>query len=237
MSSWKWFLIATLVSSSAVAAPDEASDLQVVPSIELTAAAVAAQADTPVNSDDPQEDLELADLEVETGVQAEAGSENLSLTQLVQAQPTLPHYSTRIIHTALEMIGIPYRRGGTNASSGFDCSGFVYAIYAQAAGHALPRVAHDQAKVTEKIEKKELKPGDLVFFNTMRRAFSHVGIYLGEGKFIHAPRRGKRVRVEDMNAKYWVKRFNGARRVNVAESSRDKVTHSLDNVLQKTQPH
>ena len=77
----------------------------------------------------------------------------------------------------------------------------------------LPRKASEQAAATEVIDKKDLQPGDLVFFNTMRRAFSHVGIYVGDGKFIHAPRSGAQVRVEDMGVAYWARRFNGARRV------------------------
>jgi cell wall-associated NlpC family hydrolase len=77
----------------------------------------------------------------------------------------------------------------------------------------LPRRAAEQAKVTESIPKDELQPGDLVFFNTMRRAFSHVGIYIGDGKFIHSPRAGQSVRVEDMTKAYWAKRYNGASRV------------------------
>ena len=77
----------------------------------------------------------------------------------------------------------------------------------------LPRRADQQAASTEKIDKKELQPGDLVFFNTMRRAFSHVGIYVGDGKFIHSPRSGSEVRVEDMHQSYWQRRFDGARRV------------------------
>jgi cell wall-associated NlpC family hydrolase len=77
----------------------------------------------------------------------------------------------------------------------------------------LPRRAEEQAKATQVIDREELKPGDLVFFNTMRRAFSHVGIYVGDGQFIHAPRAGKSVKVEDMRSAYWQKRFNGARRL------------------------
>lgn len=121
-----------------------------------------------------------------------------------------------LIHTAMGMIGIRYRFGGNSADTGFDCSGFVRAIYQDTMGHLLPRKAAEQAKVTQKIDKKELKPGDLVFFNTMRRTFSHVGMYVGDGQFIHSPSRGKSVRVEDMNSSYWAKRFNGARRVQVA---------------------
>lgn len=132
-----------------------------------------------------------------------------------------------LISTAMGMIGIPYRFGGTNAETGFDCSGFVRAIYQEAVGHVLPRNAREQAKATQKIDKKDLKPGDLVFFNTMRRAFSHVGIYVGNGQFIHAPRRGKSVRVESMNSKYWSKRFNGARRVGVALSQPQAINTSI----------
>ncbi|MGE6211631.1 C40 family peptidase [Comamonas aquatica] len=126
--------------------------------------------------------------------------------------------TSSLINTAMGMIGIPYRFGGTSAETGFDCSGFVRAIYQDTVGHLLPRRADEQAKATQKIDKKELRPGDLVFFNTMRRTFSHVGIYVGEGKFIHSPRKGKSVRVESMNDSYWAKRFNGARRVDVADA-------------------
>jgi cell wall-associated NlpC family hydrolase len=121
--------------------------------------------------------------------------------------------ASALVVGALGFLGVPYRRGGNTAESGFDCSGFVRAIYQQTAGLLLPRRAAEQAAATETIDKNELKPGDLVFFNTMRRAFSHVGIYVGNGKFIHAPKPGGEVRVEDMGASYWAKRFDGARRV------------------------
>ena len=91
------------------------------------------------------------------------------------------------------------------------------AIYQQTAGLLLPRQASEQAAATQKIDKHELQPGDLVFFNTMRRTFSHVGIYVGNGKFIHAPKPGAEVRVEDMGISYWAKRFDGARRVNTEQ--------------------
>ena len=119
----------------------------------------------------------------------------------------------QLLSTAMGLIGVPYRRGGTSEETGFDCSGFVRAIYQKTAGLTLPRLSAEQAAATETIKKQDLKPGDLVFFNTMRRAFSHVGIYVGEGKFIHAPRTGASVRVESMESSYWANRFNGARRV------------------------
>lgn len=139
---------------------------------------------------------------------------------------TVATNTSSLINTAMGMIGIPYRFGGTSADTGFDCSGFVRAIYQDTVGHLLPRRADEQAQATQKIDKKELKPGDLVFFNTMRRAFSHVGIYVGNGQFIHSPSKGKTVRVEDMNTSYWAKRFNGARRVDVANVDTDSLLSS-----------
>jgi cell wall-associated NlpC family hydrolase len=115
---------------------------------------------------------------------------------------------------ALNFIGVPYRRGGESADEGFDCSGFTRHIFEHTLGLALPRRADDQASAPGimKIARDELRPGDLVFFNTLRRTFSHVGIYLGDGKFIHSPRSGSEVRVEDMRSTYWASRFTGARR-------------------------
>lgn len=157
-------------------------------------------------SSEPLSQNRLAEILKERGL----GSNLQSMGQSVATN------TSTVINTAMGMIGIPYRFGGTSAETGFDCSGFVRAIYQDTMGHLLPRKADDQAKATQKIDKKELKPGDLVFFNTMRRTFSHVGIYVGDGQFIHSPSKGKSVRVENMNTSYWAKRFNGARRVDVA---------------------
>jgi cell wall-associated NlpC family hydrolase len=118
-----------------------------------------------------------------------------------------------LILKGLELVGINYRRGGTDPEKGLDCSGFVQVVFRDAVGKLLPRTAKEQSQVGDAVDKKELKPGDLVFFNTMRRAFSHVGIYLGDNRFMHAPRTGAEVRVEDMSQSYWVKRYNGARRI------------------------
>lgn len=120
--------------------------------------------------------------------------------------------ASELVVSAMGALGVPYRRGGSTFD-GFDCSGFVRAMVEQTAGLILPRKAEQQAAATQKIDKKDLQPGDLVFFNTMRRAFSHVGIYLGDGKFIHSPKPGAEVRVEDMGQPYWTRRFDGARRV------------------------
>jgi cell wall-associated NlpC family hydrolase len=135
------------------------------------------------------------------------------ISQLQQVRQTVVARTSDLVVTAIGFLGVPYRRGGNTAETGFDCSGFVRAMYNQTVGHLLPRRAEEQAAATQKIDRNDLKPGDLVFFNTMRRAFSHVGIYVGDGKFIHAPRTGAEVRVESMNGSYWQRRFNGARRV------------------------
>lgn len=118
-----------------------------------------------------------------------------------------------LVSHAMQSLGVPYKLGGTSAETGFDCSGFVRAMYQQTVGLMLPRTSAEQAAATSRIEKTDLKPGDLVFFNTLRRTNSHVGIYVGDGKFIHSPRTGSQVRVESMNISYWQRRFDGARRV------------------------
>lgn len=120
--------------------------------------------------------------------------------------------TSELVVNAMGFLGVPYRRGGSTAD-GFDCSGFVRAMYEQTVGLMLPRRANEQAAATQKIAPQDLQPGDLVFFNTMRRAFSHVGIYVGDNKFIHSPKPGAQVRVEDMGVAYWKTRFDGARRV------------------------
>lgn len=124
--------------------------------------------------------------------------------------------ASALVSSALELVGIRYRRGGSSPATGFDCSGFVDHVFREGLGLILPHNASAMSKSGEKIKKEELQPGDLVFFNTMRHAFSHVGIYLGEHLFVHAPASGGEVRVEDMRGSYWGKRFNGARRM-VAE--------------------
>ncbi len=135
------------------------------------------------------------------------------LTQIDQVRQTVSNKASELVVTALGFLGVPYRMGGNTVETGFDCSGFVRAMYQQTVGLILPRKAEQQAAATEKIERGDLQPGDLVFFNTLKRAFSHVGIYVGEGKFIHSPRPGAEVRVENMGVSYWNRRFDGARRV------------------------
>ena len=142
----------------------------------------------------------------------------------LQSSPTLaeapPSLMTRAVDgvqatldEALELLGIRYKRGGTSPVTGFDCSGFVRHVFNESVGLLLPHNAKAISQQGEKVEKTELQPGDLVFFNTMRRAFSHVGIYLGDNRFVHAPKPGAKVRIENMGDSYWTRRYNGARRV------------------------
>jgi cell wall-associated NlpC family hydrolase len=114
---------------------------------------------------------------------------------------------------ALAHLGTPYRVGGLSPQTGFDCSGLVAYVYREGAGLALPRNTFDLSLLGQPVERGELRPGDLIFYNTQRREYSHVGIYLGEDRFIHAPANGGEVRVESLRAGYWVRRYNGARRV------------------------
>ena len=135
------------------------------------------------------------------------------IAQINQLKQNVGQQASELIMNAMGFLGVPYKRGGSS-ENGFDCSGFVRSMYEQTVGLVLPRRAKEQAAVTDKIEKQELQPGDLVFFNTLKQTFSHVGIYIGNNQFIHSPRQGGEVRVEDMRQAYWEKRFNGARRVN-----------------------
>lgn len=152
---------------------------------------------------------------------AEKGLMSRLGTQIQAARDSVSERASGLVINAMGFLGVPYRYGGNDMESGVDCSGFVRAVYEQSVGKLLPRRSSEQAAATETIDRSELKPGDLVFFNTMKRAFSHVGIYIGEGKFIHSPRTGGHVRVEDMRATYWDTRFNGARRVPLQSSQNE----------------
>ncbi|VVG73447.1 peptidase P60 [Pandoraea apista] len=114
---------------------------------------------------------------------------------------------------AMSLVGIPYRYGGNTPDSGFDCSGLVRYVVARAAGVNLPRTTADMSGVGTPLERDDLASGDLIFFNTTGRAHSHVGIYVGEGKFVHAPNSGGTVRLESLYIPYWARRIDGVRRV------------------------
>jgi len=114
---------------------------------------------------------------------------------------------------ALGLLGVNYKFGGNTPESGLDCSGLVRYVFQQVTGVDLPRTAKAMSGVGTSVPVADLKPGDLVFFNTRRFAFSHVGIYLGDNQFIHAPRTGREVEVTTLDKRYWQTRFNGARRL------------------------
>jgi cell wall-associated NlpC family hydrolase len=117
-----------------------------------------------------------------------------------------------LVH-AMQVVGVKYRYGGRSPETGFDCSGLIAHIFERAWGVALPAGTEALSKVGQAVKRKDLEPGDLVFYNTRNRPYSHVGIYLGDGRFLHAPRAGARVRVESLDTSYWRARFNGARRL------------------------
>lgn len=124
-----------------------------------------------------------------------------------------PERAREVLVNALSLTGIRYKYGGNSPETGFDCSGFVRYVYQQAANLTLPHGARAISQLGKTIPENELQPGDLVFFNTLKSAFSHVGIYLGNNRFIHSPSSGGGVRVENMQDNYWQKRFNGAQRI------------------------
>lgn len=125
---------------------------------------------------------------------------------------TPPESGSEIAVRAMSMIGKPYRWGGADPVAGFDCSGLVHYVYQDALGIRLPRTARQMSERGNRISKSRLQPGDLVFFNTVGRRYSHVGIYVGNGRFVHSPSRGKTIRLARLDNRYWRSRFNGARR-------------------------
>jgi len=119
---------------------------------------------------------------------------------------------------AMSLVGTPYRYGGNTPDSGFDCSGLVRYVVQRSANVTLPRTTEQMGQRGTALERSEVASGDLVFFNTTGRANSHVGIYVGQNRFVHAPATGGTVRLEDMSKSYWASRYNGARRVVAAGS-------------------
>jgi cell wall-associated NlpC family hydrolase len=189
-------LLLAALASRATANPDVAP---------IAPTAVAASAADAVNR-------LLADKSVVAPVLAPTASAAPAFVEQVSRR------ASDMVITALNFLGVPYRRGGNTPDGGFDCSGFTRQVFETSLGLVLPRRADEQARARGLIAVKrdDLQPGDLVFFNTLRRTFSHVGIYVGEGRFIHAPKPGGEVRVESMNFAYWAKRFTGARRADTA---------------------
>lgn len=114
---------------------------------------------------------------------------------------------------AVSLAETPYRYGGNSPENGFDCSGFVRHVYLKSLGLQLPRTSVEISRVGDPLQEDQLRPGDLVFFNTQQQPFSHVGIYMGENRFVHAPKSGKAITIVNMRESYWRSRYDGARRI------------------------
>jgi cell wall-associated NlpC family hydrolase len=127
--------------------------------------------------------------------------------------PIPPELGREVVMQAMGALGVRYAFGGTSPASGFDCSGLVVYAYFRASEHELPRTTYALSRSGMRINLRDLRPGDLVFYNTQRRPYSHVGIYIGGQRFIHAPSSGESVRIESMRQRYWLRRFDGARRM------------------------
>lgn len=152
-------------------------------------------------------------------------------TPVVHSIPSVPAAPVRasrssdsadeLIGSAMGLLGVAYRYGGTSASTGFDCSGFMQHIFRRSMGLNLPRTSAEQAKMGVGVSRGELQPGDMVFFRTLGRGrISHVGLYIGNDRFIHAPRTGKRIEITSLSNKYWNTKYAFARRVKKNDPSR-----------------
>jgi len=117
-----------------------------------------------------------------------------------------------LIMNAMSLIGLSYRFGGNSPTQGLDCSGFMQYIFKRSMGITLPRTSAEMAAVGQQVDRANLKPGDMVFFGSGGRV-SHVGMYIGNDRFIHAPRTGRDIEITSMNGNYWKSRYITARRV------------------------
>ena len=151
---------------------------------------------------------------------------------------TVSGKSEELIDRAMEVIGVRYRSDTELPQSGLDGSSFVAYVFKDKLGFLLPRKSTQMSRVGKPINRDELQPGDLVFFNTMRLTFSHVGIYVGDNKFIHSPSKGTAVRVDDLGSMYWDKRFDGARRLdgsdNLDDAERKELLNEVKNLKRKS---
>ena len=153
--------------------------------------------------------IELLDLNEASNVE----SNDKEINDHVETNASWQTKTQEVLMKAFSLTGIKYAWGGKTPETGFDCSGFVRYVFRNAVNLTLPPTARAISQIGKTIKKDELQPGDLVFFNTLKSAFSHVGIYIGNNKFIHAPRTGATVRVENMQTSYWASRFNGGQRL------------------------
>lgn len=151
---------------------------------------------------------------------------------------TVSGKSDELINRAMEVIGVRYRWDTELPQSGLDGSSFVGYVFKDKLGFLLPRKSTQMSRVGKPVNREELQPGDLVFFNTMRLTFSHVGIYVGDNKFIHSPSKGASVRIDDLSSLYWDKRFDGARRLdgsdNLSDTERQELLKEVKNLKRKS---
>ena len=148
-------------------------------------------------------------------VSACAGHRPVALKEQTR-EPAFGAQRAEALLQALMALGVDYQNGGASPETGFDCSGLVAHVFREAWGIRLPRTASEQSTAGTAVSLAELQAGDLVFYDTLGRPYSHVGIYLGDGRFVHAPKSGAKVRVEELRSGYWTQRFNGARRITPA---------------------
>ena len=178
-----------------------ASGLAVLPLWQLARAQNVAQAIAPENTVPAA--VSLTSNTASTSADADNSGVNLGIARAIDA----------MLDRAHSLIGTRYRAGGMSPETGFDCSGFAGFLYRDILGFQLPRSAHQIWKFGKSVERDDLRPGDLVFYNTMKRPYSHVGIYLGDNRFIHSPTSGGRVNIVNMDQRYWATRWNGAKRI------------------------
>ena len=205
------------------------------PGIEAAASSAAATTAAPgVSAAAPPSADALGRMLIDKGLLSTAGASSAAGNERLKTAAAAPSMTTParllrkardraadMVFAAMNFVGVRYRRGGDSADSGFDCSGFTRYVYETSLGLVLPRRADEQASAAGlvTVPRSDLKPGDLVFFNTMKRTFSHVGIYVGDNRFIHAPRSGKDIRTDSLDLAYWAQRFTGARRAEAATES------------------
>jgi cell wall-associated NlpC family hydrolase len=154
-----------------------------------------------------------------TGVEAGPRVDSRTAPHAPPADGAAKNRRSLLLDLAERLRDVRYRRGGGDPSTGFDCSGFVRYVFAHGLGLILPRSSVAQFATGRKVDKRELQPGDLVFFHIRGKRISHVGIYVDDGRFIHAPSSGKKVRVDRLDEKYWARRYAGAKRVEAIAQS------------------
>ena len=199
-----------------------AHSLKLILSLAVLAASAVACAQNKPAGEDPSSTVQTGSPPAASNLPETSSGKRDSIQQWLAQNGLVQQVSTRtsdLVVNALSFLGVRYKYGGDHASTGFDCSGFVRHVYQETLGLVLPHSAAQQSREGEKIPESQLRPGDLVFFNTLRRAFSHVGIYIGNGEFVHSPRPGQSVQIGKLDDPYWARHFDGARRL---------ITHAAD---------